>query len=124
MSGQKVRSKTCPKYLGVLLDENLIFKDHINFLKEKLDRANDLLAKLRHNLPSDILKTVYYSLFDTHLCYACYVWGQSNSYITESSKQTQNLKKETRKTLRGNGRNTEENHRNTRRSMRKHQGKR
>ena len=63
LSGQKIRQKTCTKYLGVLIDEHLLFKDHINFLKQ-LNRANGILAKLRHRLPSDILKSVYYSLFD------------------------------------------------------------
>ena len=78
LSGQKIRQKTCAKYLGVLIDEQLLFKDHINFLKQKLNRANGILAKLRHHLPSDdILKTVYYSLVDTHLRYACQVWGQT-----------------------------------------------
>ena len=81
LSGQKIRQKTCTKYLGVLIDEHLLFKDHINFLKQKLNRANGILAKLRHHLLSDILKTVCYSLFDTYLSYACQVWGQSNSDI-------------------------------------------
>ena len=82
LSGQKTRQKTCTKYLGVLLDKHLLFKDHIiNTLKQKLNWANGVLAKLRHHLPLDILKTVYYSLFDTHLHYACQVWGQSNSDI-------------------------------------------
>ena len=59
LSRQKVRQKCCTKYLGVLKDEHLLFKDHINFLKQKSNRANGILAKLRHHLPSDILKTVY-----------------------------------------------------------------
>ena len=80
LSGQKIRQKTCTKYLSVLIDEHLLFKDHINFL-EQLNRANGILAKLRHRLPSDILKSVYYSLFDTHPQYACQVWGQNNSYV-------------------------------------------
>ena len=90
LSGQKIRQKTCTKYLGVLIDEHLLFKDHINFLKQKLNRANGILAKLRHHLPSDILKTVYYSLFDTHLRYACQVWGQSNSDILVMVQRAQN----------------------------------
>ena len=48
LSGQKSRQKTCTKYLGVLIDEHLIFKDHINFLKQ-LNRANGILAKLWHH---------------------------------------------------------------------------
>ena len=90
LSGQKIRQKSCTKCLGVLIDEHLLFKDHINFLKQKLNRANGILAKLRHHLPSDILKTVYYSLFDTHLRYACQVWGQSNSDILVMVQRAQN----------------------------------
>ena len=29
LSGQKIRQQTCTKYPGVLLDKNLLFKDHI-----------------------------------------------------------------------------------------------
>ena len=65
-------------------------KDHINFLKQKLNRAYGILAKLRHHLPSNILKTVSYSLFDTHLRYACQVWGQSNSDILVMVQRAQN----------------------------------
>ena len=60
LSGQKVIRKPCTKYLGVLLEENLLFKNYINTLKQKLNEANGILAKLRHYLPSDILKTIYY----------------------------------------------------------------
>ena len=42
LSGQKIRQKTCTKYLGVLLDKHLLFKD----LKQKLNRATGILAKL------------------------------------------------------------------------------
>ena len=51
LSGQKIRQKTCTKYLGVLLVEHLFFEDHINNLKQNLNRANGILAKLRHHLP-------------------------------------------------------------------------
>ena len=61
LSGQKIRQKTCTKYLGVLIDEHLLFKDHINFLKQKLNRANGILHKLRYHLSSDILKTHRYT---------------------------------------------------------------
>ena len=87
---RKLDKRTCTKYVGVLIDKHLLFKDHIKILKQKLNRANGILAKLRHHLPSDILKTVYYSLFDTHLRYACQVWGQSNSDILVMVQRAQN----------------------------------
>ena len=52
MSGQKIRQKTCTKYLSVLLDKLLLFKDHINTLKQKLNRENGILAKMRDHLLS------------------------------------------------------------------------
>ena len=79
-------------YLGVLLDEHLLFKDHISTSKQKLNRTNRILAKLRHHLPSDILKTVYYFLFDTDLGYACQSLGTKQlwhtSHGSKSSKQS------------------------------------
>ena len=50
LSGQKVRQKTCTKYIGLLLDEYLFNKDDINTLKEKLNSAwysDGILPKLR-----------------------------------------------------------------------------
>ena len=87
LGGQKIRQKHSTKYRGVLLDEHLLFKDRMNTFQQKLNRVNGILAKLRHHLLSDILKTVYYSLFDTHLRYACQVWGQSNSDILKTESE-------------------------------------
>ena len=95
LSGQKIREKTCTKYLGVSTDKHLLSKDHINFLKQKLNRANGILAKLRHNLSSGTIRTVYYSPLDTHLRYACQVREQSNSDILVMVLRAQNKALET-----------------------------
>ena len=68
LSGQKIRQKTCTEYLGVLLDKHLLFKDHIKTLKQKLNRENSILAKLRHHSPFDLKNSILLS-FDTHLRY-------------------------------------------------------
>ena len=68
---------------GVLLDEQLHIKDHIDTLKQKLNRVDNILAKLRHYLSSNIIRTVQYFLFDTALHYACQVWGHNNSNTLE-----------------------------------------
>ena len=58
----------------------------IHIVKQK----NGILGKLRNNLPSDILKNVCYCLFDTHLCYACQVWGHSDSELFVMVQRAQN----------------------------------
>ena len=81
LSGQKIRRKTCTKYLGVLLDEHLLFKDHINTLKQKLNRANGVLAKLRHQCTTLILTHIYVLLvkFEDKATVTC-------SYSSKSTK--------------------------------------
>ena len=46
------------KYLGVILDEHLLLNEYMNTLKQKLYRANDILAKLRYYVSADALKTI------------------------------------------------------------------
>ena len=45
-------------------------------MKNKLNRAIGLLSKVRHFTSQHLLKTLYYSLFNSHLIYGCQVWGQ------------------------------------------------
>ena len=58
-------------------------------LRQKLSRANGLLAKLRHQVSSSLLKTIYFALFESHLCYAAQVWGQRSKNV-DMVKITQN----------------------------------
>ena len=63
------------KYLGAHIDENLSWDFHVNQLSKKLSRANGILAKLRHFAPKDTLISVYYSIFYSHVIYACPTWS-------------------------------------------------
>ena len=89
LSGQKIKRKK-PALISRCFSRWALFKNHINTLKQKLNRADSILAKLRHHFSSDIFKTVYYSFFDTHLHYACQVLGQSNSDILIMVQKAQN----------------------------------
>ena len=47
----------------------------------KLSRAISVLSKTRHYVPSFLLKTTYYSIFNFHLIYTCQVWGQNENCL-------------------------------------------
>ena len=58
LSGQKIVPKHHTKYLGVILDEPLSLDEYMNTLKQKLNRVNGTLAKVRYGVSTEILKTL------------------------------------------------------------------
>ena len=63
------------RYLGIRIDENLNWKVHIHDLASKLNRANAILAKIRHFVNSEILKFTYFAILHSHLNYVYIAWG-------------------------------------------------
>ena len=62
------------RYLGIKIDENLNWKVHIHDLASKLNRANAILAKLRHFVNSEILRSTYFPIFHSNLNCVCIAW--------------------------------------------------
>jgi len=58
------------KCLGVLLDNKLSWKLHVQKVKTQLSRAYGVLAKLKHYTTLPVLKVVYNSLFYPYLNYS------------------------------------------------------
>ena len=77
ISGQKVNIVKQTKYLGIYLDEYLTWN------------SCDLLAKLRYFTNTDLLRTVYFAIFDSILRYAIRVWGQHRKQTTKEIAQIQ-----------------------------------
>ena len=65
------------KYLGIKIDENLNWKQHIHDIAVKLNRANALLFTIRNYVNKHILRTIYFAIFDSHINYANLIWGQN-----------------------------------------------
>ena len=82
LDGVKLRPSTQIKYLGLVFDEFLTFKPHIDILNAKLKRANNLLAISRHYVP--LLKQIYYGQFHSHLVYGCQIWGYNKNHISKT----------------------------------------
>ena len=75
MNGLKLAPVDYIKYLGMYIDKNLDWNQHIHELTKKLNRANGILSKLRYNTTLDICVQVYYAIFYSYLIYGCNVWG-------------------------------------------------
>ena len=77
LDGKRLFPTSSVKYLGALLDEYLTWSPQISHAQMKLNRAIGILSKLRYQANIHVLKTVYHSLFGTHLLYAFQLWGQN-----------------------------------------------
>ena len=83
ISGQRIKVKTCAKYLGIIIDEFLNWKSHFDVLRTKLGRSIGLLSKIRYFVSANLLTTIYFAIFDSYLCYGCQVWGQNKNASTK-----------------------------------------
>ena len=48
-----------------------------------------MLSKIRHYTPRFLLRTIYYSLFNSHLIYACQTWRQSKTELFNKIQKLQ-----------------------------------
>ena len=89
LDGTKLALEANVKYLGMTIDNNLSWDDHINNLKKKLSRANGILAKLRSYVPKKTLSSVYYAIFHSQLLYGCLMWSLTTAKNFDSIKVLQ-----------------------------------
>ena len=65
------------KYLGVLMDKNLTWKQHIEHVLSKISKTVGMIAKIRHFVPKHTLINIYNSLILPYLSYGLVIWGQA-----------------------------------------------
>ena len=63
------------KYLGIMLDCHLNWKDHIASICKKLSRGTGVLCKARHYVTTKILIQLYYSIIYPFLIFGYTVWS-------------------------------------------------
>ena len=64
------------RYLGIIIDNNLSWKHHIDHVAIKMSRTVGLICKLRHFLPRHTLLSIYRSLVAPYLTYGLTAWGR------------------------------------------------
>ena len=62
-------------FLGVMLDENLSWKPHVQKISGKIAGVAGTLSRLKRFLPQNILKTIYNALIQPHLNLGVLLWG-------------------------------------------------
>ena len=78
-----IRATSKIKFLGVTIDENLKFKDHVNLISAKISKTIGLLYKLSKIFPSEILRMLYHTLVLPHITYGIDIWFGAADTVLE-----------------------------------------
>ena len=65
------------RYLGILIDSNLSWKFHIDYVCQKVSETIGIIAKLRQFVPRHVLLTLYRSLTLPYISYGICAWGHA-----------------------------------------------
>ena len=84
IEGNAVSRVADTKFLGVILDENLTWRKHINSVNLKVSKSIGILYKARLVLNRPCLIHLYYSFIHSYLNYANIAWGSTNKSKLES----------------------------------------
>ena len=70
------------KYLGIIMDKDLLFLSYIKKLENKLSKSVGILSKVTPFLNASTLLQLYYSIFHSYLRYGIIIWGSTfKSYL-------------------------------------------
>ena len=74
----ELEQKDSCKFLGIIIDKNLSWKSHIEYITNKISKNIALLGRLKHTFPKSILKSLYYSLVLPYLNYGNIIWASAD----------------------------------------------
>ena len=77
-----LEQKSYVKYLGLLIDSNLSWKNHIGHITSKISKTVGIIARLRYYVPTSVLLTIYQCLIFPYLSHGIVAWGHAaQTYI-------------------------------------------
>ena len=71
----EIERKINARFLGIIIQENLSWRNHIMAVKAKMSRYVGVLYKLKSIIPFSARKNIFQSFVQSHLNYCPLVWG-------------------------------------------------
>ena len=71
------------KFLGIIVDDEISWKPHINYISSKISKTIALLRILKYTFPKHVLKTLYMTLIYPYLNYCNIIWGAADPTTLE-----------------------------------------
>ena len=80
IDGQVIAEVTSSKFLGVIIDDKLNWRDHMSFVCRKVARGIGVIIKARKVLEKESLISLYYSFIYPYLIYCNQIWGSARKH--------------------------------------------
>ena len=77
INNNEIERSECLKFLGVLLDENLCWKEHIKYIENKIAKNIGLLYKAKPYIDKHSLLSLYHSYIHSYINYGNITWGST-----------------------------------------------
>ena len=90
INSNEIKRSSSIKFLGVLVDENLTWIDHITLVENKLSKNLGLLHKAKNYLNEKSMVNLYYSFIHSYLNYGNVAWCSTS--MTKLKKLLSKLK--------------------------------
>ena len=74
-------------FLGIVINENLNWNNHIVYISQKINPVVALINRLKHQIPVRILKMIYNSLILSRLHYGNLLWGDKPGSLIKLNKR-------------------------------------
>ena len=82
INGETIGMVKDTKFLGMIIDDTLSWKEHIKYICGKIARGTGIICKCRKYFKEATLVTMYYSFVYPYLCYCINIWGNTyDSYL-------------------------------------------
>ena len=73
----EIKRENSIKFLGVIIDENLTWKNHIEVVENKISKNIGVLYRASHLLDSKNLLNIYFSFIHIYISYANIAWAST-----------------------------------------------
>ena len=83
IDGVEIKKNTTVKYLGVLIDDDMNFKSHIDAITNIVSRNVGMMSRVKFFVENKQLLQIYNAIILPHINYCCLIWGSGYALHTK-----------------------------------------
>ena len=87
MNSQKLEQSKSVRYLGVVINNKLNWKSHIEYINHKINIGIGIIKKLRYSVREETLINLYHTLIKPHIDYGILAWASANKTSLKTIEQ-------------------------------------